>query len=437
MMKRFYLLALVLLLTVLGVAYNRAQEPQPAASAPSSQNAPSSSPGALVEMAPAAASASESSLGSSSSSRRRGAPESNVNVQRSVSRSRSEPFDSSNVNNETDVVTKVYRLAYSKATAIQPIIQKITPECIVSVDERTNSIVFSGPESEAEKLDAILAQLDTAPAGRYADATRVLSSEISQESSNIAFRVVAVEACLVTAEKKRFSLELRFPEWKELDMDAILPESVTAKTIRYEKVMKKSEIDGKEYESAMMLIDGESSAGDFPTQIVKTLKEKTGLDVSVQSVNISSKDSAQLPPLTLNYDVSGQIPSDVKSVVGEFLGGAFQTVGCWIGQSASPGQCRTTLGPWQLEMEIKAGNEGYDALLSLILRYPNNDDLLLDNTINIKIGRPIVVGYTREDDGAYVPGALIVIPTNDLFEKTGAAVQPANLQQNVQQMKQY
>ncbi|MEW6235094.1 MAG: secretin N-terminal domain-containing protein [Candidatus Omnitrophota bacterium] len=433
MMKRIYLLALVLLLTVVGVAYNRAQEPQPAASAPSS-NAPSSSPGAFVEMAPSATSAGESSLGSSSSSRRRGASESGVNVQRSVSRSRSEPFDSANVDNESDIITKVYKLTYAKAAEIQQLYERIFPECQAVVDVRTNSIVFSGPASEAKKLDAILAQLDTAPAGRYANSTRFLNADFGQGLSDIAFRVIAVEACLITADKKEFSLELRFPGWKELNMDEILPESVTANNIRCDRIMKKS-TDGKEYETMMMQIQGESQGGDFLNEIVKTLKEKTETDVLIESVNVTHKDSSQLPPLTLNLDIANQIPNNVRSVVGEFLGSSFQPVGCWIGQAACPGLCRTTLGPWQLEMDIKAGNEGYDVLLSLILRYPNNDDLLLDNTINIKIGRPIVVGYTRESDETFIPGALIVIPSNDLFEKTDAAVQPANPQQNLQPMK--
>ena len=41
------------------------------------------------------------------------------------------------------------------------------------------------------------------------------------------------------------------------------------------------------------------------------------------------------------------------------------------------------------------------------------DEIILHNSVNGKYGKPIIIGYSREVDGKYIPGALVIIPERD------------------------
>ena len=94
-------------------------------------------------------------------------------------------------------------------------------------------------------------------------------------------------------------------------------------------------------------------------------------------------------------------------------------IGYWFGNTAVPGHCRAPIGPWDLDVESERVPDS-DFLLNISMR--EDDRIILQNTINAKIDRPIIVGYTRREEHAMTPGALIIIPQYDFMSDASVQV---------------
>jgi hypothetical protein len=100
-----------------------------------------------------------------------------------------------------------------------------------------------------------------------------------------------------------------------------------------------------------------------------------------------------------------------------------QVIGYWFGNTAVPGQCMAPIGPWDLEIQSERVPDS-DFLLNISMR--EKDRIILRNTINAKIDRPIIVGYTRREEHAMIPGALIIIPQQDFMSDASVQVMDAD-----------
>jgi hypothetical protein len=122
----------------------------------------------------------------------------------------------------------------------------------------------------------------------------------------------------------------------------------------------------------------------------------------------------------------------VRKTLKNLLGNNLQIQGYWFGITSLPGNCRVPIGPWSLSLEMKSRNEGQEAAPGLLGAIPgqalstqnvpeftlkislnDKENGILINTVNANIGRPVMVGYTRNVSGKYVPGALVIIPDKE------------------------
>ncbi len=90
----------------------------------------------------------------------------------------------------------------------------------------------------------------------------------------------------------------------------------------------------------------------------------------------------------------------------------YSVIGYWFGNVAVPGDCQAPIGPWHLEMNVENVPDG-DFLFDVALN--EEEEWILQNTVIGKIGQPIIIGYTREVEDTYIPGALLVIPQSDFI----------------------
>lgn len=159
----------------------------------------------------------------------------------------------------------------------------------------------------------------------------------------------------------------------------------------------------------------------------------------------------------------------VKKALKNLLGENLLVRGYWFGNTSLPGECSAPIGEWKLElnafepeplqilgegMSMGMGGMGIGGMgmggmgmggmmggmggmgggmmgapgtgenanrprnpefkMNIILM--EGDAPILSNTVNARIGRPVIVGYTRKIRDNFIPGALVVIPEADFLE---------------------
>ncbi len=116
-----------------------------------------------------------------------------------------------------------------------------------------------------------------------------------------------------------------------------------------------------------------------------------------------------------------RLPSQLQEHLRKFLGDEIQTVGYWFGSLSSPGEVKAPIGPWMLE--LRAGSERRpEQAGGLVLEIEVNREShipfvpstrILSNSVQGKIGKPIIVGYNRDSYGTRTMGAVVILPEAD------------------------
>ncbi len=159
----------------------------------------------------------------------------------------------------------------------------------------------------------------------------------------------------------------------------------------------------------------------------------------------------------------------VKKALNNLLGENLLVRGYWFGNSSLPGECSAPIGEWKLELNafepepsqipgegmsmgmggmgmggmgmgmsgMMGGMSGMGGMGGGMMGAPGTgenanrprnpefkmeihlmagDTPILSNTVNARIGRPVIVGYSRKIGDNFIPGALVVIPETDFLE---------------------
>jgi hypothetical protein len=107
------------------------------------------------------------------------------------------------------------------------------------------------------------------------------------------------------------------------------------------------------------------------------------------------------------------LPGQLQEHIRKFLGAEVQAVGYWFGGLSVPGNVEAPIGLWKIEMKTQS-EQGAD--LTLEVRVSRESHLrfvpgiqLLSNTIQAKVGRPVIIGYNRDSYGTRVMGAMVIL----------------------------
>jgi hypothetical protein len=116
-----------------------------------------------------------------------------------------------------------------------------------------------------------------------------------------------------------------------------------------------------------------------------------------------------------------RLPSQLQEHLRKFLGEEVQTVGYWFGSLSSPGEVRAPIGPWTFELKARSErrpDQGSDLTLEIEVNHEpplshTGPTRILSNSVQGKIGKPILIGYNRDSYGTRIMGAMVILPEAD------------------------
>ncbi|MFB3787712.1 MAG: hypothetical protein ACE15F_15230 [bacterium] len=279
-----------------------------------------------------------------------------------------------------------------------------------------NKIVAIGSKDDLHRVQQVLNQIGASmgePVG-------------SALPANIAYQVYIVEVPSQREEMFSFYMTLRYISlanpltgFDEFDFDGMIVEQFSSHET------DSTLVDGKSQANMEININGKTRSEKLLEELVAFIQKKVKSQVSVTGMRIE-KDESALDPSQSGYgryrsrtgqkesqsaelapaQVIVNLPEGIQKNLAQLLGPDTQTVGYWFGNSALPGKCQTSIGNWNLSLvTIESGPS--DFLLELKL---TGEGVEIENTVNAKIGQPVLVGYNRNMRGMLLPGALVIIP---------------------------
>ena len=258
-------------------------------------------------------------------------------------------------------------------------------------------------------------------------------SVVSAMPANIAYQVYIVEVPSQREEMYSFNMTLRYISsanpltgFNDFDFDGMIVEQFSSHETS-------TLVDGNPrriWKSPSMARPAPKITGELVAFI-----QEVHSQVSVTGMRIEKDESAPAPfgnryggrrarsgqndsPSAAPVAAEGfvNLPEGIQKILIQLLGPETKTVGYWFGNSALPGKCQTSIGVWNLSlMAIESGPS--DFLLELKL---TGEGVEIENTVNAKIGQPVLVGYNRYLGGMLLPGALVVIPRENFDSGPGS-----------------
>jgi len=105
-----------------------------------------------------------------------------------------------------------------------------------------------------------------------------------------------------------------------------------------------------------------------------------------------------------------QLPEQLRQHIQKLLGADVQTVGYWFGGMSSPGEIRAPIGPWSIALKVKPTQTAALAIEVGVTEWRNDSNWsILENSIQGKAGKPILIGYNRELNGSRTMGAMVIL----------------------------
>jgi hypothetical protein len=108
-----------------------------------------------------------------------------------------------------------------------------------------------------------------------------------------------------------------------------------------------------------------------------------------------------------------QLPEPLQQHIHKFLGAEVRTVGYWFGNFSCPGEVQAPIGLWTLQLKTGSGQAADLALEVHVTQEPqysmDRETTVLSNSMQAKIGRPIIIGYNRDAYGVRTMGAMVIL----------------------------
>lgn len=298
------------------------------------------------------------------------------------------------VQDRADVEVKVVSLRYYAAHEMSNILQALSAneEIQVIVDENANRLILRASEKRMAQLIALIEQLDVATEG-------------APESQSLLCRVYMVELPPKHSDLESFQITLTAPldadlwglsktgEGKELQIDRFNSHAVP------EEGAQRVEIEGRALSSEII----KQMIAGIPDARIMDMKWAGG----------TSDDAAPVAQVS-------QLPEPLRQHLQKFLGADLQTVGYWFGGMSSPGKIKAPIGPWSIHLEVKPTQAARLSIEVKVEEYRADTIVeILTNSMQGKVGKPIIIGYNRESFGTRTMGAMVILLDADTAETGG------------------
>jgi hypothetical protein len=306
----------------------------------------------------------------------------------------------------SEMVTKIFVLQNVSVDELQDMLSNVFNINKVYSDRRSNRLIVQATQGQMEEITRLIEMMDVTDS----------RSAITQAIQNLVYRIYMFEIPSKDQVNKSFSMILQAP--------AKLP-SPELLTVAGEKGIQVSDFlvsNGENEEpdrKVEFLIQGKAPSNESIKQMVETIAE-------TQIKELKWDDSTTF---TRGIEAAqySQMPEQVQKYITKFLGENVETVGYWFGSSSVPGKVEAPIGPWILRLELE--NES-DRELELHVEVEAAEQIphfekrlergrsseILSNTIRVKVGKPIIIGYNRQSYGTRKMGAMVILPEADTIQ---------------------
>ncbi len=303
--------------------------------------------------------------------------------------------------NET--VTKIFELKHFLAGDLENLIVNIFGMRSGQIQSpRTDLLIIQATKEQMQDIEALIRELDVERP----------DSEGNREIENFIYRVYMFETPSRDRNMKPFSMILQTPTQVST---SILGVAASLK-IQVSDFLISDEDDGQ----IDILIQGKAPSNESVIEMVDLLDD----DSRIKELKWDDDETFTNSIAAANYI---RLPARIQKHIQRFLGEQIVTTGYWFGSSSVPGEIDALIGPWKLHLEL---DEESDRTLELRIDVEvpeerhnfdrqlgrESADTILSNTIQAKIGKPIIIGYNRQSYGTRRMGAMVIIPEVDTID---------------------
>ncbi len=296
------------------------------------------------------------------------------------------------------VQTRIYSIRYYPISQLVAILKTVIKGQDVQIvaDERSNSLIITAPRAYVPQIELLLKQLDVpnAPASQI---------------RNLMYRIYLIELPSKDQNLKSFSLVL---ERSSPLPSAQLLEALKDKDLQVSALYQEGRDGGNEEGNQEVAIEGRAVSEEAIKRVVEKIPGARVKELEWKDGTLAS---------TVPAAQVDRLPSQLQGHLRKFLGEEIQTVGYWFGTLSSPGEVKAPIGPWVLELRANSEHQS-DQAGDLVLEIEVNrashvsfvpSRRILSNTVQGQVGKPIIIGYTRDSYGTRTMGAVVILPEAD------------------------
>ncbi|MFC1763103.1 secretin N-terminal domain-containing protein [Planctomycetota bacterium] len=292
---------------------------------------------------------------------------------------------------------RIFNLKYANAEEMAALLADVL-SMPVNADPRTNClIVATTNEDKMESIEKLVIEMDVSNA----------EAPTSPVEENLVYRIYMFEIPTGDQSMRSFSLILQASEF-------VSSQDLLNATANQDLQINKIQQD----DHALLVIQGKATSKESLTGLLEHIPESY-----IKELRWDDDES-----FTNKIAVaqSTQLPVQMQKHLEKFLGKDLSTVGYWFGNASAPGEIEAPIGPWTLRLDLEIESDQMAALRIEVEipdnlpgfipgRGPEHNDEILSNTVRVRIGKPIIIGYNRESYGTRKMGALVIIPEQNSF----------------------
>jgi len=289
---------------------------------------------------------------------------------------------------QSETVVRIFPLQYHPVRDLEDIIEDVSrgDEVTVTADEASNSLVVRAPRARMEEIAQLISALDS----------HVIRAA---QAEDLMYRVYMLEVPSKDQNLRPFSLILERPSQ--------LPSTDLLDTLKEADLQIGTFVQSDEWSGSdkwQIVIQGRAASSDALKQLVAKIPDAQVKELRWDDETFTAGITAA--------QVS-QMPAALQEYVRKFLGNEVQTVGYWFGGLSAPGHIEAPIGLWTLELKAEPGQRA-DLTLEIKLNQEApvpfiRPTAILSNSVQGKIGKPIIIGYNRQAYGTRKMGALVIL----------------------------
>ncbi len=321
-------------------------------------------------------------------------------VQASSSNARSVSRDLGQLLADEQAVTQIITVQYYPLEDLRDLISNVfrIDRAVIHIDERSNRLII---RTEKEKLQDLLNLI------KQLDVPDVVSAETTAMQT-LVYRVYMFEIPVTSQDLKPFFMNLQTSS--QITSGGFL-DAVTDRDLQ----ISGFQVINDDEEKRTIVMQGKAASGESLKRIVEKIPQSQIMELKWDDEETFTKD--------IEAARYSRLPEPLRKHIQTFLGESIRTVGYWFGAVSLPGETNAPIGPWRLEMrteterrsnprentlrlDIKVLQQGMSPYMSPYMR----EKEIISNSIEGRIGKPIIVGYNRESYGTRKMGAMVILP---------------------------